>query len=69
MINPIPFTWDRPITVWLGIVVILCLFATLTLGILLHRRRIRFKVHRNMAAVTVVAALVHRNFAAYAYFV
>jgi hypothetical protein len=68
MINQIPYLWDKPVTVWLGIVVILCLFATATLGFLLHRGRVAFPVHRAMAAATVLAALVHGGFAFYAYF-
>lgn len=67
---PIPVIWDKPITIWLGIAVITCLFATATLGFVFHRRLVRFPFawHRRMALVTIILAVVHASFVFYAYF-
>ena len=77
---PIPIIWDKPITVWLGMVVFLLLLATLSTGLtrsgLLRPWTMRYrwllrmpmKYHQYLALSTFVAALVHAGFAFAAYF-
>ncbi len=66
----IPIIWDKPITVWLGILVFCLLVVTFSIGLLRFKRIIRvpIDVHRNLAIVTLLAALVHGYYAFVAYF-
>ncbi len=67
---PIPIIWDKPITIWLGILVFCLLVATFSIGLLRFKRiiRVSINVHRNLGILTILAALVHGYFAFVAYF-
>jgi len=49
-----------PLAVWFGILTILCLFTTFSLGIALHVfKKNVFKYHRFFAITTILIAIIH----------
>jgi hypothetical protein len=58
-----------PLAIWLGIITIIFLFTTLSLGIALHVfGKNVFKYHRLFAFLTASAAVIHMIFATLLYF-
>ncbi len=54
-----------PLVVWLGLTTIILLISTATYGFLLFKGKIRGSIifHRNLAATTIIVALVHATLA------
>ena len=59
--------FDLPLVAYLGIITLLLLFTTATLGLLTRRGKVQFKYHRMLAYTTIVFALIHGLLALLAY--
>jgi hypothetical protein len=58
-----------PLAIWLGIVTIISLFTTLSLGIaVFYFRKNVFKYHKNLAFFTAIVAIIHLIFAVLLWF-
>lgn len=58
----IPMFLDKPITFWLGIILIFTLFATLATGASTKRGLINVKYHILAASITIIIAAVHATY-------
>jgi hypothetical protein len=55
----VPIIFDKPITFWLGIVLMFALLATLAMGGLVKKGRVSVKYHILAASITIIVAAIH----------
>ncbi|MFH0834930.1 MAG: hypothetical protein V1881_01155 [Candidatus Micrarchaeota archaeon] len=60
--------FGKPLILWMGVLVLLCLLTTATLGYFVLKGRVKFETHKRAAFVTIALALLHGALGILAYF-
>ncbi|VVB67598.1 Uncharacterised protein [Candidatus Norongarragalina meridionalis] len=60
--------FGKPLIMWMGLLVLLCVLATATMGFLALKGKASIETHKRVAIATIALALLHGTLGILAYF-